>query len=931
MKKWFHHLKVSQKLMLISIFFIMPDSLMLYLFITGINTNIRFAEWEKKGNEYQRPLEELLEFIPEHQTLAQQTPVGEAQANKRLSSKQAQIEHAFETLQSVDARIGAQLQFTTEGLAKRKREHCRVETLRKEWRELKVRLADLSPEARAEQHRHLISDVRTMITHAGDLSNLILDPDLDSYYMMDATLLALPQTQERLATAMGQGEAILKQRTISHKEREQLVIHATLLKEADLDRIRSSVQTALNEDPNFRGTSPSLQRRVPQALKDYVSAAEAFIDLTTRMVSSEQGEVTEEKYHAAGQKAREASFKLWRIADEELDTLLQKRIESYEQRRATSLLVSALALLAAVAFVTFITRSISGPLRRQAAELTSANEALQDEMAERNRAEAELRRSEAQLAAAQKIARIGSWEWDVRADRMTWSEENYRIHGFERRQFPVSYEAALQFIHPEERGLADTTIKRALQQGNAFAFEQRILRPDGTERIIHQRGDVVLDADGRATKVFGTAQDVTERKRAEEELEHIHRQLLHSSRQAGMAEVATGILHNVGNVLNSVNISSSLVTEQLKKSKASGLSKVAAMLRAHEADLGTFVTTDPKGKQLPAYLALLADHFAEEQAAAMKELAQLQKDIDHIKDIVAMQQGFAKVSGITETLKVADLVEDALRMNSSALIRHDIQIVKDLEDGPAITTEKHKVLQILVNLINNAKHACHGSGRQQHELTIRVRHGNDRVRIAVSDNGVGIPPENLTRIFNHGFTTKKNGHGFGLHSGALAAKELGGSLIAHSDGAGCGATFTIELPIERSVVSHGDGRNQRSAPLLAAEVLCAHQVHSDVLARAGGFKPNLPAAPGTRPVHAKEQGEQRMPRGGDVLLPVSFKSTLRSQLICSRLATHGRPLFHRDGWMRFAYEPVWQWHGGCLSSRMRSHSPSRHCWRHGQA
>jgi signal transduction histidine kinase len=151
------------------------------------------------------------------------------------------------------------------------------------------------------------------------------------------------------------------------------------------------------------------------------------------------------------------------------------------------------------------------------------------------------------------------------------------------------------------------------------------------------------------------------------------------------------------------------------------------------------------------------------------------------------------------------------------------------------------VLQILVNLINNAKHACQGSDRQQHELTIRVRHGNGRVRIAVSDNGVGIPPENLTRIFSHGFTTKKNGHGFGLHSGALAAKELGGSLIAHSDGAGCGATFTFELPIERTAISNGEG-GQRNSPLANAEALCDQQVHSDRGAGAGTFESNLTAA-----------------------------------------------------------------------------------------
>ena len=265
-----------------------------------------------------------------------------------------------------------------------------------------------------------------------------------------------------------------------------------------------------------------------------------------------------------------------------------------------------------------------------------------------------------------------------------------------------------------------------------------------------------------------------------------------------MAEVATGVLHNVGNVLNSVNVSSILVADNLKKSKAPNLSKAVALLREHALDLGAFITSDPKGKQLPDYLAQLAEHLAGEQAAALEELAHLQKNIEHIKDIVAMQQSYAKISGVTETVQVSDLVEDALRMNASALVRHDVEAIREFEAVPPITVEKHKVLQILVNLIRNAKYACDEAGRPDKRLTVRVTNGDNRVRIAVIDNGIGIPPENLTRIFNHGFTTRKDGHGFGLHSGALAAKEMGGLLHVRSEGVGKGAMFILELPLERA-------------------------------------------------------------------------------------------------------------------------------------
>ena len=305
-----------------------------------------------------------------------------------------------------------------------------------------------------------------------------------------------------------------------------------------------------------------------------------------------------------------------------------------------------------------------------------------------------------------------------------------------------------------------------------------------------QREEAELKAETRAL-----AKEIEERKRMQLEIERIHQELLETSRRAGMAEVATGILHNVGNVLNSVNIASSCVADSLRKSKAANLSKVVTLLRDHEADLGGFLTTDAKGKQIPGYLAQLAGHLAGEQADALKELAQLQKNIEHIKDIVTMQQSFAKASGVTEIVNVTDLVEDALKMNLSGLTRHEVKVVREFKETPPVTVQKHKVLQILVNLVSNAKHACEASGQKDKQLTVRTTNGAGHVRIAVCDNGIGIAPENLTRIFAHGFTTKEGGHGFGLHRGALAAKELGGSLTVHSDGSGKGATFTLELPV----------------------------------------------------------------------------------------------------------------------------------------
>ena len=273
-------------------------------------------------------------------------------------------------------------------------------------------------------------------------------------------------------------------------------------------------------------------------------------------------------------------------------------------------------------------------------------------------------------------------------------------------------------------------------------------------------------------------------------------ELITVSRQAGMAEVATTVLHNVGNVLNSVNVSATLAAEGLRDSKSGDVALVAAMMKENSGDLGHFFANDARGRQIPQYLINLGEHLAGEKKFLLGELDSLTKNIQHIKNIVAMQQTYARVSGVSETISVADLIENALQMAAGGIGRHDIQIIRDYGAAGSleITVEENKVLQILVNLISNAKDACVESGQAEKRLTIRVTSDENRVKIACTDNGVGILRENMIRIFNYGFTTRKQGHGFGLHSAALAAKELGGTLQAESEGTGKGATFSLELP-----------------------------------------------------------------------------------------------------------------------------------------
>jgi signal transduction histidine kinase len=333
-----------------------------------------------------------------------------------------------------------------------------------------------------------------------------------------------------------------------------------------------------------------------------------------------------------------------------------------------------------------------------------------------------------------------------------------------------------------------------MQERKPLRSQYRAVRPDGSLCHIASLAAVVTDAAHRSPRLVGIDLDISDRVEAEMRERKLQQQLRDTSRQAGMAEIATNVLHNVGNVLNSVNVSASLVTDNIKKSRVAGLCKVVTLLQEHQANLGSFVANDDRGRHLPHYLAQLADHLNKSQSATLDELDMLSKNIEHIKEIVAMQQGYAKLVGVPERVAVAKLVEDAVRMNAGAFSRHGVTLRRQFDESPSIVVDKHKVLQILVNLLRNAKYACEEAGTADKQVTVRISTRPGGVRIAVMDNGIGIRREHMAKMFTHGFTTRNDGHGFGLHSGSLSARELGGSLQVESAGPGHGATFTLELP-----------------------------------------------------------------------------------------------------------------------------------------
>jgi len=427
-------------------------------------------------------------------------------------------------------------------------------------------------------------------------------------------------------------------------------------------------------------------------------------------------------------------------------------------------------------------------------QLAAANRGLKHEMSERNRAEQELEGSEARFTSAFEHASIGMALVSPAGHWIKVNQALCQLMGYEAEEM---YARTFQDLtHPEDLGLDLLQVRQVLSgEIQSYEMEKRYFHKQG--RVVWALLSVSLIRDplGKPLYFISQIQDITERKEAGAALDVMNKELLEASRRAGMAEVATSVLHNVGNVLNSVNISCSVAAQKVRESRIGSVKKTADLLEEHATDLAAFVAGDPRGRQLPGFLQSLAGRLAEEQSEVLAELQVLGKNIDHIKQIVAMQQDHAKTACLTETVKVGDLVEDSLRMNADALMRHEVEVIREYDEVPKITVEKHKAVQVLVNLIRNAKQACDDSGSATKKMTVRVSGSPGSVRVSVIDNGVGIPPENLTRIFAHGFTTKPNGHGFGLHGAALAAREMGGSLTVHSDGGGAGATFTLELPV----------------------------------------------------------------------------------------------------------------------------------------
>ena len=305
---------------------------------------------------------------------------------------------------------------------------------------------------------------------------------------------------------------------------------------------------------------------------------------------------------------------------------------------------------------------------------------------------------------------------------------------------------------------------------------RRIARGDLPPRLATSTGD---DEVGQMTQALDVML---------ERLDSVNQQLIDASRHAGMAQVATGVLHNVGNVLTSVNVGVELLHERARGTTVARLQRTVDLLVTEGAAM-----PEAKRAATVTLLAAVSRRLDEEQRDTVAQLESLRGHVDHVKRAVLMQNAYARVGGVVEPVNLGALLGEAIAIACPDAERHGITVSRRATAGARPSIDRNRVSQVVVNLVANARDAV--ADRPERRIELEATADDTEVVIRVSDTGVGVTADDLPRLFGAGFTTKPTGHGFGLHSSAHAARQLGGTLRCTSDGPGRGATFTFVIPL----------------------------------------------------------------------------------------------------------------------------------------
>ncbi len=409
------------------------------------------------------------------------------------------------------------------------------------------------------------------------------------------------------------------------------------------------------------------------------------------------------------------------------------------------------------------------------------------------------------------------WERDVETGELlivSSQAEGFLGYTYDRWFAEPGFQASI--IHPDDRQQVEEAWKQVSQKAMRFHLEYRARKADDSWAWISEDGTSKFNDHGEIV-ICGMLRDQTEHHNAAAAVDESHRLMVDAARQAGMAEIANGVLHNVGNVLNSLNVLAKLHTDMVSKSRVGNLGKAARLLQEHDENLVEFLTENPQGKSLPRYMASLSEYLVRENGRLYSESRDIVERIEHISDIISLQQQHGRVKALRELVDLATLLDDALRLEGSSLSGMDIKVVRHYADMPTMMLPSNQLLQVFVNLISNARHAMSAPGVSERTLTLSISPAaGNMVRVCVEDTGCGIPEENISRLFVNGFTTRSDGNGFGLHHSGLVVQDMGGTLAAESEGRGQGARFILEIPLTENLASAGPRSlqsDQGTAPL----------------------------------------------------------------------------------------------------------------------
>lgn len=775
-----NRLRYGPKLVALGLLLLAPLGAVFYLQYRTASEQIDFNRGEQLGLDYISAAAGLLLAVEEYRAHWATRLAPDSFDEKALEASRQRVDAELLELRAVDANFSPDVRA-------RLRSTPALKAIDEQWETLRNASDGLSNSdgllnELAEKIRQEL-----ILRQVASNSNLILDPDIDSYWLAETYASRLPAIAHSFGESYVESLLWAQGKNQDHATELAGLARSTLLTLREMESINLKLAY---EYSHSRTGNHGLQDKVAPHFQALLRRAEQQVRfLDERILSPGTFKALEPSAIQHGLHATlgslESTGALFEAIRPPLSEIIQHRVAHFERQRSFGIFFSGLASILVAYFFGGFYFSARGSIqaldratRKMVAGTTetfhlNSRDELGQLADQYNQLNSVLRQARALLENSPDGVCVVQNGLIVYANHSLvslfgcWNKEQ------------ILGKSLSDFVDPTMRGDIQRLIAR------------HYIRQDGMQIETEEAWDSILFEGAPAQ--LAIIRDVTERRRTDQALAD---QQIRNARAAGRAEIATAVLHNVGNVLNSVSVSVDISIEGLRLSKSPGLAKAVALIRSHQADLGSFFTKHPQGQQLPQYLGLLSEQLERERETMSSELELLRKNIEHVASIVRTQQSFAKSAGVVEQVAPADVFREALSLSMPAAHnRMGIEVHTDFEFIPSLSLEKHKVIQVLVNLITNAVDAVSEQDGNQRRLTLKVeRPASDRIAFSVSDNGIGISPENQILVFTHGFTTKKDGHGFGLHASACYAAEMNGSLTCHSEGPGRGSTFTLELP-----------------------------------------------------------------------------------------------------------------------------------------